>query len=75
MIDEHDLHGYTVQRAFEWVQYWINEAHRDGVRRLKIITGKSGQIHHEFPFWMENNPKVSSIHETNGSFVVKVKKK
>jgi len=44
---------------------------------VEIVTGKSGQIRKEFPFWSENNHQIRSIEASwhGGSFVVKLQKK
>lgn len=50
----YDLHGMTVQQAFEHTRKLIERAFEYGLPQIQIITGKSGQIRQEFEAWMEN---------------------
>lgn len=65
-----DLHGYPVEIAFKLCRSTLEVYKNKGFRHVEVITGKSGIIRKEFPFWMENlgyNAKVSSH---DGSFIV-----
>lgn len=69
-----DLHGMTVQAASGRASAYVAEASRLGIKKVTVITGKSGQIRQEFPTWMELNTLVQSISEANGggAFTVKL---
>ena len=72
-----DLHGLTLEEAYEKFQNFIFEAYNDNVLKVEIITGKSGQIRKEFPYWSENSHQIKN-HEISwhgGSFVIKIEKK
>ena len=72
-----DLHGFTLEDAFDEFTDFIYEAYNDNLSNVEIVTGKSGQIRKEFPFWSENNHQIRSIEASwhGGSFVVKLQKK
>ena len=57
-----DLHGLTVQEAFETSQKFIARARRAGLKEITIITGRGttgkALIKNEFEGWLEN-PKLS----------------
>ena len=57
-----DLHGLTVQEAFETSQKFIGKARRAGLKEITIITGRGttgkALIKNEFEDWLEN-PKLS----------------
>ena len=72
-----DLHGLTLEEAFEEFTDFIYEAYTNNLSKVEIITGKSGQIRKEFPYWSENSHQIK-YHEISwhgGSFVVKIEKK
>ena len=72
-----DLHDKTLEEAYQKCQEFINEAYINNLKKVEIITGKSGSIRREFPFWAENNHRIqyTTISEHGGSFVVKIEKK
>ena len=55
---EIDLHGHTVQDAFENVMIFLDCS---PYRRVLVITGKSGQICREFPEWAARHARVRRI--------------
>lgn len=59
-----DYHGYTIQEAYEDIQEAVKECHEERVKKLKVITGK-GEICKEFPFWLERNPLVRKMEQTD----------
>jgi DNA-nicking Smr family endonuclease len=71
-----DLHGLTVNEAFERVRNVITTAKHSGLREITIITGKSGVIRKEFPHWVARGEDVREVKELHGggSFLVKFKK-
>ena len=72
-----DLHGLTLEEAFEEFTDFIYEAYTNNLSKVEIITGKSGPIRKEFPFWTESNHQVQYIEPSwhGGSFIVKIEKK
>ena len=69
---EIDLHGLTIQDAFENVMAFLDCS---PYRRVLVITGKSGQICKEFPYWAEKHSRVRKIEPArdNGSFWVNLR--
>lgn len=57
-----DLHGLTVQEAFDKVKKTLSLHYKKGIHHILIITGKGttgkGLIKNEFSGWMEN-PKLA----------------
>ena len=51
-----DLHDYNLEDAYQECQEFITEAYKDNIKKIEIITGKSGPIRKEFPFWAERCP-------------------
>ena len=72
-----DLHGLTLEEAFEEFNDFIYEAYINNLPKVEIVTGKSGQIRKEFPYWSENNHQIKSISPSwhGGSYEVKLQKK
>ena len=56
-----DLHGLTLEEAFDEFTDFIYEAYTNNLSKVEIVTGKSGQIKKEFPYWSENNHQIKSI--------------
>ena len=58
-----DLHGLTVQKAFDSTNAFVKSAHRAGLKEIIIITGRGttgkALIKNEFEGWLEN-PNISS---------------
>ena len=79
-----DLHGLTVQEAFEKTQKFIGRARRFGLKEITIITGRGttgkALIKNEFESWLEN-PKFSPHIRTHqwqnrgGAIKISLKKK
>jgi DNA-nicking Smr family endonuclease len=72
-----DLHDYNLEDAYQECQEFIAEAYKDHIKKIEIITGKSGPIRKEFPFWAESNHQVQYIEPSwhGGSFIIKIQKK
>ena len=72
-----DLHGLTLEEAFDEFTDFIYEAYKNNFSKVEIVTGKSGQIRKEFPYWSENSHQIRSIEVSwhGGSFIVKLQKK
>lgn len=51
---DHDLHGKTLQAAYDYMVDLIDEATSLDVTMLRIITGKSGELNRQFPLWMKS---------------------
>lgn len=62
-----DLHGQTVQDAFDKTASFLAKHHRAGHREVLIVTGKGtmgqGLIKKEFDGWI-NNPKIKKYVRT-----------
>lgn len=79
-----DLHGQTVQQAFDSTIQFLFRHHRAGTREVLIITGRGttgkGLIKKEFDGWL-NNPQIqryirSSLWQNHGGAVrINLKKK
>ena len=79
-----DLHGLTVQEAFETSQKFIRQARRTGLKEITIITGRGttgkALIKNEFEGWLEH-PKLKPHIRTHqwqnrgGAIKISLKKK
>lgn len=79
-----DLHGKTIQEAFESTNAFIKKARRAGLKEITIITGRGttgkALIKNEFEGWLEN-PKISPHIRTHqwqskgGAIKITLKKK
>jgi len=65
-----DLHGFTVEIAYGQVAGFLNRSRDRGLEVVEIVTGKSGQIRYEFPFWLENLEYRAQVSPHGGSFIV-----
>ena len=60
-----DLHGMTIELAHRQVLTFLERSQRSGLRRVLVVTGRSGPIRREFPQWIETpsfDRLVRSIH-------------
>lgn len=72
-----DLHGMTIQEAYQRVRKFLYRHGNQLQNKLvTVITGKSGDIRREFPDWLDRISTVRSFTEMNGggAFEVKLKK-
>ena len=60
-----DLHGYTVQDAFNQVDQQLYQAQQIGQDKVTIITGKSGTISSEFSDWIRYRSDVKKAKPKN----------
>jgi len=68
-----DLHGLTLNDAHTQTKRVVYEAKVFyGLKYVTIITGLSGQIRHEFPFWVEALPEVRRVEALSGGGAFKV---
>ena len=67
-----DLHGYGLDDAHQKSILFIKEAKYFKLKYVRIVTGLSGQIRREFPFWIERLPEVRRIEHMNGGGAFKV---
>lgn len=74
-----DLHGYTVQEAYNTVIDFISRHHRINTNRITIITGKginnTGLIHKEIVDWLDTDilkQYIKSYEWTNGNGALKI---
>jgi DNA-nicking Smr family endonuclease len=65
-----DLHGYPVEIAFKLCRSTLEVYRNKGFKNVEVITGKSGVIRKEFPFWMENLGYKAIVAKHDGSFIV-----
>ena len=75
-----DLHGYTVNDAWVKFREFIDQHYKNGSQSVVIITGKSGQISHEFREWCRMIPSIRNYEPLGnhngpaGSFRINFKK-
>lgn len=65
-----DLHGLTIEIAFAQTKSWIQKCRDNDLKIVEVVTGKSGSIRYEFPFWAENIGVKAIVSPHNGSFIV-----
>ena len=73
-----DLHGQMLNEAHSMVAEVIEDCYYRGDKTVQFITGLSGEMHREFPMWVENNERVSGCYEvgrSGGMFNVTLRKK
>jgi DNA-nicking Smr family endonuclease len=72
-----DLHGMPIHQAWKHTLDTIEACYHQQVKKLIVVTGKSGQICQEFPFWVEKSQYVRtfSMNENKGSWTIRIKKK
>ena len=63
-----DLHGYPVEDAYHEVKFFLSVS---TAKQVTIITGKSGIICREFPFWMEHLGYRFESTNSGGAFLVR----
>ena len=54
-----DLHGYTLQEAFDAFRDFLDRHYLLGTKKITIVTGKGpkeqGAVKREFPLWLERD--------------------
>ena len=65
-----DLHGYWIEDAYHEVKDFLANVE---AKNAVVITGKSGVIKKEFPFWMEHLGYTFELLENGGSYRVKTR--
>lgn len=63
--DAIDLHGLPVHDAYRATLFFLACA-KDAHRAVTVITGRSGAIRREFPFWVAHRPEVRRCEALNG---------
>lgn len=63
-----DLHGMTVQDAYDRTRAFLSVSSGS----VMVITGKSGIIRAEFPYWLDGFDAVASYRECNGGGAFKI---
>lgn len=58
-----DLHGMTVQQAFRATRGFLSKTK---LREVLIVTGRSGVIRDEFPYWLDTLDFVTGSTLENG---------
>ena len=61
-----DLHGLTIHQAHTETKVFLRDAWVKGIKRVVVITGRSGGIRQEFPVWMDQIPQVKLLEPLNG---------
>lgn len=71
-----DLHGKTLNQAYELCNEFIYDHYTSNTKNITIITGKSGLINKEFIMWLETNRYVKSYRKlpNEGSYKLTLKK-
>ncbi len=59
-----DLHGFTLEDAYQEFTDFIYEAYQGSIPKVEVITGKSGQIRKEFPHWAESSHQIQYIEQS-----------
>lgn len=79
LLFELDLHGKTVQEAYQLCKLFVNLHYKKGSKQISIITGKglknTGVIKNEIALWFETKDfqdKISSYVWINDGGVVKI---
>ena len=70
-----DLHGLTLDEAYNRVKDAFADCYSKGIRKLKVITGRSGEICRQFPMWAELDIHVKSVtlNQDGGSYSIRIK--
>ena len=70
-----DLHGLTLDEAYNRVKDAFADCYSKGIRKLKVITGRSGEICRQFPIWAELDTNVKSVtlNRDGGSYSIRIK--
>ncbi len=67
-----DLHGLTLDEAYSATNDFLIEAVHE-YKSVTVVTGVSGDIKREFPFWFDKqHPLVNRIEELNGGGAYRV---
>jgi len=61
-----DLHGYKIHDAYLKTIEYLKNARYHNLKTVIIITGKSGKINEEFPYWLDKMSFIRSINQING---------
>lgn len=71
-----DLHGRTVQDAYEAVRAYVTAAAAAGHDQVVVVTGRSGAIRSEFPHWAARIPGVrrAEVLPGDGAFRLKLRR-
>ena len=67
-----DLHGMTMNQAHTETKTFFYKAKLFKLKYVRIITGLSGQIKREFPFWLENISGIRRVEVLNGGGSFKI---
>jgi DNA-nicking Smr family endonuclease len=67
-----DLHGMTVDSAHKTTIDFIEKSKVSGLKHITIVTGLSGNIKKEFPYWLERNPHIAKIEQKSGGGAYKL---
>ena len=56
-----DLHGLTLDQSYNRVKNAFRDCYSKGITKLKVITGRSGEICRQFPVWAELDEHVKYV--------------
>lgn len=71
-VDKIDLHGLTLSKAHGATKLFVKLARQAKLKKIVVVTGRSGQICAEFPAWCNDIPEIASIKKmrNGGSYTV-----
>jgi DNA-nicking Smr family endonuclease len=55
-----DLHGHTVQRAYQSLAAFLHAAQAERLRCVEVVTGQGGVLRRELPLWL-NQPELRAL--------------
>lgn len=67
-----DLHGMSINQAHSETKTFFYKAKLFKLKYVRIITGLSGQIKREFPYWLEHMPEIRRVEMLNGGGAFKI---
>jgi DNA-nicking Smr family endonuclease len=62
-----DLHGHTQDAAYEALTHFLESAQKRGLRRVLIITGRSGVLRDVVPRWLTAPPNRGRVESTGAA--------
>ena len=62
-----DLHGHTQDAAYEALTRFLESAQKRGLRRVLIITGRSGVLREVVPKWLTAPPNRARVESTGAA--------
>ncbi|MDY6407604.1 MAG: Smr/MutS family protein [Pseudomonadota bacterium] len=83
LMNRLDLHGLTVEEAYQTLRRFLSVHHRENSKIITIITGKGsskkeGLIHHEIKNWLDTpffKDKINAVQWLNGGGALEIRLK